>query len=94
MSRQARARVRFILLTLVAVIKTLISLIPARLLGNILIPYAEQERGYSGAYGSEWILIIGSFLVVYYVLTKLFERWLSIPSKEVKKNENIRFSCW
>ena len=90
MSRQTRARVRFILLTLVAIIKTLISLIPARLLGNILIPYAEQERGYSGAYGSEWILIIGSFCITYWFLTISFEKWLQTPPKRGADNGKVQ----
>jgi len=93
MNKQKRVLIRFILLTIVAVIKTAISLIPAIMIGNMLIPYAAQERGYNNAYGAEWILIIGSFLIAYFYLTKLFELWLSTPRKEVKKNENRRFSC-
>ena len=90
MNRQTRARVRFILLTLVAIIKTLISLIPASLLGKILIPYAAQERGYSGAYGSEWILIIGSFCITYWLLTIGFEKWIQTPTKRGVNNGKVQ----
>lgn len=90
MSRQTRARVRFILLTVVAVIKTLISLIPASLLGILLIPYAAQERGYSGAYGGEWLLIIGSFCITYWLLTRAFENWLETPTKRGVNNGKVQ----
>ena len=90
MDRQTRARVRFILLTIVAVIKTLISLISASLLGKVLIPYAAQERGYGGAYGSEWILIIGSFCITYWLLTIGFEMWVQTPTKRGVKNGKVQ----
>ena len=90
MSRQTRARVRFILLTVVAVIKTLISLIPASLLGILLIPYAAQERGYSGAYGGEWLLIIGAFCITYWLLTRAFENWLETPTKRGVNNGKVQ----
>lgn len=90
MSRQTRARVRFILLTVVAVIKTLISLIPASLLGILLIPYAAEERGYSGAYGGEWLLIIGSFCITYWLLTRAFENWLETPTKRGVNNGKVQ----
>ena len=89
MSRQTRARVRFILLTVVAVIKTLISLIPASLLGIWLIPYAAQERGFSGAYGGEWLLIIGSFCITYFLLTRAFENWIRTPTKRGVGNGKV-----
>lgn len=89
MNRQQRAIIKFILLTIIAVIKTVISLIPASILGDILIPYAETVRGYN-ACGSEWILIIGSFLITYYLLTKSFEAWLKSPTKRGENNGKVQ----
>ncbi len=80
-----RAKIKFLLLTIVAIIKALISVIPAALVGMRAIPYALEERGYF-AVGGEWMLVICSFFVTYFVLTFLFEVWLRTPPKKDKEN--------
>lgn len=80
-----RAKIKFLLLTIVAIIKALISTILAALVGIKAIPYALEERGYV-AFGGEWVLVICSFFVTYIILTFLFEAWLKTPPKKDKKN--------
>lgn len=38
---------------------------------QIVIPLAAAERGYTGAYGGEWYLIIAVFVGTYYLFSKL-----------------------
>lgn len=75
-----RAKTKFLLLVIVAIIKALISVISSALVGMQVIPYALKERGYV-AIGGEWILVIGSFFVMYWALTVAFEAWLKTPPK-------------
>lgn len=88
MNKQERAKIRFLLLTIIAIIKTLISLIPVGLLGLLLIPHAIKERGYI-AFGGEWILIIALFCITYTILTKWFDSWSQPSLKRSKTNEKM-----
>lgn len=88
MNKQERAKIKFLLLTIIAIIKTLISLIPVGLLGLLLIPYAIENRGYV-AFGGEWILIIALFCITYINLTKWFDSWFQSPLKRSKSNEKM-----
>ncbi len=90
MSKKKRTIIRFILRTVIAIIKAAISLIPALTLGKHLIIYAERERGYSGAYGGEWLLIIGLFCLEYVIFTRSFELWLKAPSKRGERNGKVQ----
>ena len=54
--------------------KTLIRLSPSLLatcvVNIILIEVAAWERGYAGAYGGEWFLIIVAWFLTFYLLTR------------------------
>lgn len=88
MNKHERAKIRFLLLTTIAIIKTLISLIPVGLLGLLLIPHAIKERGYI-AFGGEWVLIIALFCITYIILTKWFDIWSKSSLKRSKSNEKM-----
>lgn len=50
-------------------LKLAISVFVAWVCSLQLVPLATAERGYSGAYGSEWFLIIGAGALTYYLLS-------------------------
>jgi len=43
-----------------------------------LVMAAARERGYTGAYGGEWLLIIAAVALTYYGATKFF-RYILFP---------------
>ena len=57
----------------IEIIKIALSALVAWLIAPDLIAAAAKERGYEGAFGSEWFLIIGAAGVTYYLLTLLFK---------------------
>lgn len=56
--------------------KIILAIIPASLMALWAIPYAAMERGYTGAIGGEWLLIILTFLFSYHQVTKKANEWL------------------
>lgn len=44
------------------------ALLASWIVAQMVIPLAEAERGYSGAYGGEWYLIIAVLVGTYYLL--------------------------
>ncbi|GHU96193.1 hypothetical protein FACS1894208_10410 [Clostridia bacterium] len=55
---------------LAVIIKTALSFFAAYFVSGPLIDAAAKERGYTGAYGSEGLLIFGTFALAYYLATK------------------------
>ena len=53
------------------IIRIALSLFAAWLVSIPVIPLAAQERGYTGAYGGEWLLIIAVFIAAYYFTSKI-----------------------
>jgi len=69
--------IRNALLLAVEFIKISIAFMVAWLNSLWLVPLAAAERGYTGAYGGEWLLIIGFFIFTYWIATKAIHRALS-----------------
>ena len=47
-----------------------LAFLTAGLVSRPLIAMAARERGFEGAFGGEWILIIGVFVLTYYIAAK------------------------
>ena len=58
----------------------------ASVVARFAIPWAAAERGYDGAYGGEWALIIGAFFLSYWALSKLTEA----IEKDIRKTMGCR----
>ena len=65
------------------IIRLTLSFIAARLVSVPMIAAAAQERGYEGAYGGEWFIIIGAFFFAYHFLTHYLPGKAPQNSKEV-----------
>ena len=65
-----KALARSGILFCVLFIKLTMSLLAAWIVSIYLIMQATQERGYAGAYGGEWIVIIAVFFFAYYLVSK------------------------
>ena len=64
---------KFLVKALVTVAKFLSSIAMSIIVCQFLVPLAAAERGYAGAFGGEWILIIAAFFVSYEVFTYAFD---------------------
>jgi hypothetical protein len=90
MSKKMKRKIlRSALILAVAIIKGAISLFIGWLSALWLVPAAAAERGYEGAYGGEWFLIIGSFVITYWALTVGVEKWLSSPGGEIREVQTV-----
>ena len=49
-----------------------------------LLLAAAQWRGRSGEYGGDWFIIIGTFLITYYLTTKGFNAFINPKPKNIK----------
>lgn len=47
-----------------------LSLFAAWIVSGPLIRSATRERGYAGAVGGEWLVIVGAFFLTYYLASK------------------------
>lgn len=65
----------------------LIALFFAWLTSLWLIPLAAMERGYEGAYGGEWLLIVAVFMGVYWAVSELGR--VQIKAKKTERREKL-----
>jgi polyferredoxin len=56
-------------------VKIALSFFAAWVVSGPLIEAAAQERGYTGAVGGEWFVIIGTFALTYYLTALLIKRF-------------------
>ena len=68
--RTKRKIVRSSLIFAVEAIKIFLSYLVAWINSLWLIPWAAAERGYEGAYGGEWMLIMLAFIGTYWALSR------------------------
>lgn len=69
-----------------AVLRASTSFLVATVVAKFAIPWAAAERGYDGAYGGEWALIIGAFFLSYWALSTLTE----VIKKDIRKTMGCR----
>jgi hypothetical protein len=80
MKRKTKRRLVLIAIyTVTELIKIAVSGFVFLLIKDPLMTIAAKERGYEGAYGGEWLLIIAAVALTYYAATRFFNRILYAP---------------
>lgn len=68
-----------------AIIKTIVALIIAALVACWAVPYAYEERGYMTAFGGEALLVLTTFVLSLWFLSRDFRKILKKYRKERKE---------
>ena len=70
------------------VARLVISLAASMLIGMPMIDFAAAERGLYGAFGGEWLIILGAFGLVFYLTGKMYRsvKVLNVEGQELHKD--------